>query len=118
MFKNVREPQLMDLAKEIGCPTAYEDLFDAQLSYWISVKALMLNNGYLAVQKRMPAISRELADRIATASVQGLRKLCCANMSTLCPSLPDETIFSIIDHAADDDARSKMALQLLAKGDE
>jgi hypothetical protein len=117
MINHTREPQLLGLAKEIGCPTAYEDLFDAQLSYWISIKTLMLNSGYLAVQKRMPSISRELADSIAAASIQGLRKLCTAQMSTLRPSLPDDTIQEIISSEATDTVRSKMALQLLAQGE-
>lgn len=117
MINKTGEPHLLGLAKEIGCPSAHEDLFDAQLSYWISVKTLMLNSGFTAVRKRMPFISRELAECIANASVQSLRKLCTAEMSTLRPSLPDSTIQQIVESEARENMKAKMALQLLAEGD-
>lgn len=117
MINRSGEPHLLGLAKEIGCPSAHEDLFDAQLSYWISVKTLMLNSGYTAVRKRMPSISRALAETIAGASVQSLRKLCTAELSSLRPSLPDATIQTIVESEARDSLKAKMALQLLAEGD-
>ena len=109
------EYEIVQTAHQIGTTTAYEDLFDSQLSYWLSVKSLMASGGYESVRKRMSSVSKELAESIAAANLKTIRKLCSAEISTIRPSLPDATIMSLLSTTENKENGARMILQLLAE---
>lgn len=112
------EEEIVSTAHQIGTATAYEDLFDSQLSFWLSIQSLMRSGGYQAVRKRMGFVSEELAVAISQASLKSIRNLCSAEISTLRPSLPDTTILGMLSPKKGDDMSAKMVLQLLAENKE
>lgn len=118
MNDNTVEEEIVRTAQQIGTATAYEDLFDSQLSFWLSVQALMRSGGYEAVCKRMSFVSEDLAEAISTASLKTIRNLCSAEISTIKPSLPDTTIIGMLSPRDGDDIRARMVLQLLAESKE
>ena len=109
------EEEIVRTAHQIGTATAYEDLFDSQLSFWLSAQVLMKYGGYEAVRKHMPFVSENLADAISIASLKAIRNLCSAEISTIKPSLPDATIIGMLSLREGDDIGARMVLQLLSK---
>lgn len=91
-----------------------QDLFEAQLVYWLSVKSFMQSGGYEEVKKRMPHVSEILAFKVANAPIQAIRELCSPDMSTIRPSLSEGTILSLLDSQSEE-AKSKQVLQLLSQ---
>jgi hypothetical protein len=91
-----------------------QDLFEAQLVYWLSVKSFMQSGGYDEVRKRMPHISQTLAIKVANAPIQAIRALCSPDISTIRPSLGEGTISSLLDSQSEE-AKSKQVLQLLSQ---
>lgn len=115
MSDDAVKQEIVRTAYLIGTATAYEELFDSQLSFWLSVQVLMRSGGYEAVRKRMTFVSEELAEAISAANLKTIRKLCSAEISTIKPSLPDNTIIDMLSTCDGDGTGAKMVLQLLAK---
>ncbi|MFC1336818.1 MAG: hypothetical protein G8D89_18290 [gamma proteobacterium symbiont of Clathrolucina costata] len=113
MSDHAIEEEIVQTAYQIGCSTIHEDLFDSQLSFWLSVQSLMRNGGYDAVRKRMSFITEDLAETIAKASLKDIRALCLAEISTVRPSLPDSTIKALLSGQTGEGDQAKMVLQLL-----
>lgn len=107
------EEEIVKTATEIGLPTSYVDIFDAQLSYWLSVHSLMHTRGYEAVKKRFPNVSNEVATALAAAQVRTIRLLCSAEICTLRPSVPDNTILAMLAPKPVEDIKARMVLQLM-----
>ena len=114
MSDHVIEQEIEQQAFTIGCSTSYADLFDSQLSFWLSVQNLMRTEGYDGVRKRMSFISEDIAEIIASANLKSLRNLCLAEISTIRPSIPDTTIKAMLT-GNEERSGSKMVLQLLAE---
>lgn len=107
------EEEIVKTASEIGTATSLVDVFDSQLSYWMSVHSLMLSGGYEAVKKRFPGISSEVANELASAQVRSIRSLCSGEICTLRPSVPDSTILQLLSPKPATDIKARMILQLL-----
>lgn len=111
--------EIIKSAHFIGTPEPLSELFDSQLSYWLSVQALIKSGGYEAVRKRYPRISREVAEKVEKSSFKALRNFCSSEISTLGPCLPDSTILNMLstpNKAPEFGAR--MMLQLLSESKE
>jgi len=109
------EKEIVRSAHEIGTATGYQDLYDSQLSFWLSVQSLMRFGDYDAVRKRMPYVSKDVANAVANSSVKNLKHLCSAEFSTIKPSIPDNTILNILSTNDRSGISSKMVLQLLVE---
>ncbi len=106
--------KIRQTATEICKSTGCIDLFDSQLSYWLSVQNLMKSGGYDEVRKRMPHVSETLATAIAASPLKNIRNLCSMEIATLKPSLPDSTIHEMLNPAASGESDSRYVLQLLS----
>jgi len=109
------EREIKETAYQIAQPTVNEDLFDAQLSYWLSVQSLMKLGGYEAVRKRTSHVSERLASIIEKSSFTALRRLCLGEISTIRPSLPESTMTEILENSTKETILAKMTLQILAE---
>lgn len=118
MEENPIEREIKETAIQIGQPTVNEDLFDAQLSYWLSVQSLMRSGGYEAVRKRTSHVSETLANIIEKSNLKALRKLCLGEISTIRPSLPESTMAEILKDDPNEAVFAKMTLQILAEQSE
>lgn len=107
--------EIIETAKDIGLPVSVEELFDAQMVFWTSLQAIMRDGGYMAVRKRMPFVSEELAKGILNASFKSLIGLCSSEISTIRPCLPDSQILETLASSNDELSRIKMALRILAE---
>lgn len=112
------EEEIVLKAHHIGTTTEYKDLVESQLSFWLSVQALMRSGGYEAVRMRMSFISEELAEAISNANLKTIWRLCSPEISTIKPSLPDTTIIGMLNPSDNIDIEAMMALQLLAEPNE
>ena len=115
MSEQTVEDEIVMTAYNIGSSTSMEDLFDTQMSFWITIQSMMKYGGYDLVRKRMSNISEELANTISDASIKSLRKLCSSELSTVRPSIPDQTIIDLLQSDDNPDLNAKMALQILSE---
>jgi hypothetical protein len=115
MSEQTVEDEIVITAYNIGCSTSMEDLFDTQMAFWITLQSMMKYGGYELVRKRMSNISEDLANIIADAPIKSLRKLCSAELSTIRPSIPDQTIIDLLKSDDIPDLNAKMALQILSE---
>ncbi len=102
-------------AREIGCATPHADLLDAQMAFWLSIQTLMRHGGYESVRKRAPFVSQSVANAVAQANLRQIRTLCNEFISTLRPSLPDETVLGLLTEEPGGERHAKLAFQLLAE---
>lgn len=105
--------EIQSTAQGIGSPTTINGLHNSQLEYWLSIQSTMQHGGYEAVRKRFSLISEELALKISNASVKSLIQLCSAQISTIRPAIPDETIFEML--APSHDVNAKAMMQILSE---
>ena len=87
---------IKETATKIATGNEYDDVHELQCIYWLHLRHLIRTHGYSEVQKQLPGISKSLADAVGKASSKAVMKLCYSSMSTLKPSLSDETLINIL----------------------
>ncbi|MBX2807161.1 MAG: hypothetical protein KTR20_00885 [Cellvibrionaceae bacterium] len=107
------EQEIISTAHEVGSADSLNDLFDSQMSFWLSVQSLMRAGGYTQLRKRMSFVSEEVAKAIEHASLKSIRLLCSGEISTIKPTLPDNTIIQMLSPEPGQDTAAKMVLQAL-----
>ncbi|MBX2808158.1 MAG: hypothetical protein KTR20_05945 [Cellvibrionaceae bacterium] len=107
------EEEILSTAHDVGSPDPLDDLFDSQMSFWLSVQSLMRAGGYQQLRKRIAFVSEEVAEAIANSSLKSIRLLCSGEISTIKPTLPDTTIIQMLSPEPKPDTAAKMVLQSL-----
>jgi len=107
------ENSIISEAIKISLPNPISSLFDCQISYWLSLQSLMKSSGFEEVKIKFPHITEQFAEKIAQCSYIEISKICTSQMSTLRPSLPEESILNLIADSNNHN-RQLNALQLLA----
>ncbi len=103
--------EILNTAQQIGMPSTITDIYDAQFIYWQAVQNQMRSGGYAAVQLRFPCVSKKLATEIANSDYLSLKRICQGLISTLQPSIQEDTLINTLKNNIKPDA--KMALQTL-----
>ena len=103
-------------AKNIATGNKYDDVHEFQCIYWFHLRHLIRTHGYSEVQKQMPGISESLANAIGEANSKDIMKLCYSSISTLKPSLSDETIKKLLNKNEQNSPKmiTKSLLEILA----
>jgi hypothetical protein len=118
MLNDSVNSQIVCTAHRISTASAYDNLFDAQLYFWLSMQELMKSGGYVAVRKRMTFVSEELANAISSASLKAIKNMCSAEICTVRPCLSYKTILAMLSTNGKDVIDAKVVLQLLAESNE
>lgn len=110
------QSNLIQSAKNISTPKINQDLFNSQLSYWLSIKMLMMNGGYSLVKEYHGYISLELAEKLEVTSVSEIKKLCNSFYSILRPSVKDQFILTILNSEEEsvDEEQLKLLMQAMS----
>ena len=116
MIDNPINKEIIEKAVKVGLPIPCENLFDAQMSFWLSLQDFMRTGGYNEVKKRMTFISEELANAIYKAEFRTIRNLCSGEISTMRPTVQDEEIIEILSSQKVNCIKSKMVLQVFGIG--
>ena len=113
MLDQPLKPDMKSTAQLIGSPRALDGLHNSQLEFWVTIQSTMQHEGYEAVRKRFSFISEDLAGRIEKSSIKNLLQLCSGQISTLRPSLPDDTLIEML--LSSEDVGAKAVLQILSE---
>lgn len=108
-------------AVNICSPNSEVSLLDFQLGYWLKIKEIMEQGGYIALRKRIPHISEDLASAVARASLSELINLCSSEICTMRPSLDEGVLENLLSNDKFGSSKSAktntslMALQLISE---
>ena len=110
--------ELQLVAQAVACRSRYDDLFRLQVDYWLAVRDVVRNCGYLVARKRFALLSEAVAERLAEASVADVMRLCASEICTIGSQLPDECLLELLGKPeAPSSIRSAIALKQLFAGE-
>lgn len=117
MRHEIIQQDVFDTARNVGSANPMEDMFDTQMSYYLSIQKTMTDAGFDLVKKRFAGVTEELAIAIAEAKFHQLKNMCNSHFCTLQPSVSADTLVDLLQCGPQMNNSKAMLQALTAKED-